>query len=51
LASSKRSEQSFLEVHTKRKLETEGDNLLLVDEPVWNIRPKTDYSGKTFYVA
>ena len=51
LASSKRSEKSFLEVHTKKKLETEGDNLLVVDEPVWNIRPSTDYSGKKFYVA
>jgi hypothetical protein len=51
LASSKRSEKSFLEVHTKKKLETEGDNLLVVDEPVWNIRPKTDYSGRIFYVA
>ena len=51
LASSKRSEKSFLEVHTKKKLETEGDNLLVVDEPVWNIRPKTDYSGQIFYVA
>lgn len=51
LASSKRSEKSFLEVHTKKKLQTEGDNLLLVDEPVWNVRPASDYSGKKFYVA
>lgn len=51
LASSKRSEKSFLETHTKKKLETEGENLLLVDEPVWNIRPASDYSGKRFYVA
>lgn len=51
LASSKRSEKSFLETHTKKKLETEGDNLLLVDEPVWNIRPASDYSGRRFYVA
>ena len=51
LASSKRSEKSFLESHIKKKLETEGDNLLLVDEPVWNIRPSTDYSGRKFYVA
>lgn len=51
LASSKRSEKSFLEVHTKKKLESEGDNLLLVDEPVWNVRPAEEYSGKKFYVA
>lgn len=51
LASSKRSDKSFLEVHTKKKIETEGENLLLVDEPVWNIRPASDYSGRRFYVA
>lgn len=51
LASSKRSEKSFLEVHTKKKMETEGENLLVVDEPVWNVRPSSEYSGKKFNVA
>lgn len=51
LASSKRSEKSFLEVHMKKKLETESENTFIVDEPVWNIRPASEYSGKRFYVA
>ena len=51
LASSKRSEKSFLEVHIKKKVETDKENLFLVDEPVWNIRPASEYSGKKFYVA
>ena len=34
LASSKRSEKSFLEEHTKKKLESEGENIIVVDEPV-----------------
>ena len=51
LASSKRSEKSFLETHTKKKIETEKDNLLLVDEAVWNVHPASDYSGQKFKVA
>lgn len=51
LASSKRSEKSFLETHMKKKAETEGDSTLIVDEPVWNIRPKSEYSGLTFKLA
>lgn len=51
LASSKRSEKSFLETHMKKKLETEGENTLIVDEPVWNIRPPSEYSGEKFKVA
>lgn len=51
LASSKRSEKSFLEEHMKRKLETENENTLICDEPVWNVRPPSEYSGKRFYVG
>lgn len=51
LASSKRSEKSFLEVHTKKKMETDKENLLVVDEPVWNVRPSSEYSGVRFSVA
>lgn len=51
LASSKRSDKSFLEVHMKKKAETESENTLIVDEPVWNVRPSSEYSGKVFYVA
>lgn len=51
LASSKRSEKSFLETHLKKKLQTEKENTFIVDEPVWNIRPASEYSGKRFKVA
>lgn len=51
LASSKRSEKSFLEEHMKKKMETDHENTLIVDEPVWNIRPASEYSGERFYVA
>lgn len=51
LASSKRSEKSFLEEHMKKKALSEGDNTLIVDEAVWNIKPKGTYSNKSFYVA
>lgn len=51
LASSKRSEKSFLETWMKKKLETDGDNLFLVDEAIWNVKPEGTYSGKTFRVA
>lgn len=51
LASSKRSEKSFLEEHMKKKLADEDASVLIVDEPVWNVKPKNTYSGKTFKVA
>lgn len=51
LASSKRSEKSFLETHTKKKAESEGNNIIVVDEPVWNVRPSSNYSGKRFKVG
>jgi hypothetical protein len=51
LASSKRSEKSFLEEHMKRKLKSEQENVMIVDEPVWVVKPKGTYSDKTFKVA
>ena len=51
LASSKRSEKSFLEVHMKKKLETEKENVLIVDKAVWDIKPPETYSGERFNVA
>ncbi|MBO7734845.1 MAG: hypothetical protein J6S67_19955 [Methanobrevibacter sp.] len=51
LASSKRSEKSFLEVHMRKKLETEKENVLIVDKAVWDIKPPETYSGKRFNVA
>ena len=51
LASSKRSEKSFLEEHMKKKLKSEGTNVIIVDEAVWKVKPPGTYSSKTFYVG
>ena len=51
LASSKRSDKSFLETHMRMSLENDPDNLIIVDEPTWNIRPASEYSGRKFNVA
>lgn len=51
LGSSKRSEKSFLETHMKKKLETEKENVLIIDEPVWNVKPPETYCGERFNVA
>jgi len=51
LASSKRSDKSFLEEHMRKKLEDEQEEALIVDEPVWNVKPPETYSGKKFKVA
>ena len=52
LASSKRSEKSFLEEHMKKKLQEEGESdALIVDEAVWDIKPADTYSGLRFPVA
>lgn len=51
LASSKRSEKSFLEEHMKQKLKSEKENVLIVDEAVWDVKPKGTYSNKKFRIA
>ena len=51
LASSKRSEKSFLEEHMKKKLKSEQENVMIVDEAVWVVKPKGTYDEKTFKVA
>lgn len=51
LASSKRSEKSFLEEHMKKKLEIEKENVLIVDKAVWDIKPAESYSGNRFNIA
>ena len=51
LASSKRSEQSFLETHMKQKMESDPEGTLIIDEPTWNVRPSSEFSGKRFNVA
>ena len=35
----------------KKKLESEKENVIIVDEPVWNIKPASSYSGRRFNVA
>lgn len=51
LASSKRSEKSFLEEHIKIKLDSEPGNVMVVDEPVWKVRPAIEFSKETFKLA
>lgn len=51
VASSKRSEQSFMEEYIKTLSATEGHTTLVIDKPVWEVKPKGTYSEKKFYVA
>ena len=51
LASSKRSEKSFLEEHMKKKLADEDASVMIIDKAVWDVKPPETYSGKRFYVA
>lgn len=51
LASSKKSEKSFLETHMKKKIDEEDETSMIIDEPVWNVKPPETYSGKKFYVG
>lgn len=51
LASSKRSDKSFLEEHMKKKLESEKENVYISDGSVWEVKPKGTYSEETFRLA
>lgn len=51
VASSKRSEQSFMEEYIRTLSKTEGNNVFVVDKPVWEIKPKGTYSEQIFYVG
>lgn len=51
LASSRRSEKSFLEEHMKKKLKSEKDNVYISDGAVWEVKPKGTYSDKKFKIA
>lgn len=51
VASSKRSEQSFMESYIRLLSETQGEKTLVVDEPVWEVKPKGTYSDKYFYIG
>lgn len=50
IASSKNSDQSFLDSYIELKKTTESKNTLIIDEPQWVIRNDKD-SPKSFYVA
>lgn len=50
LASSKRTEQSFLETYIENKKKNESKTTLIIDEPQWVIRDDKD-SPEKFYVA
>lgn len=51
LASSKRSDKSFLEEHMKKKLKSEKGNVYISDGPVWEVKPPETYSLPHFRVA
>lgn len=49
VASSKRSEQSFMETYIRDL--SQDENVKIVDKPVWEVKPKGTYSDKMFYVG
>jgi hypothetical protein len=51
VASSKRSEQSFMEEYIKTLSKTNPEKTLVVDKPVWEVKPKGTYSDEIFYVG
>ena len=51
IGSSKRSEQSFMEEYIKVISKNEGNRALVVDKPVWEVKPKGTYSDEIFYVG
>ena len=50
IASSKDTEQSFLEAYIENKIKNEAKNTLIVDEPQWVVDSRKD-SPEKFYVA
>lgn len=51
LASSKRSDKSFLEDYMKKKVASEKDNVYISDGPVWECHPESEYKKERFYVG
>ena len=51
VASSKRSEQSFMEEYIKTLSKTSAGSTLVIDKPVWEVKPKGTYSDEIFYVG
>lgn len=51
VASSKRSEQSFMESYIRTLSETQSKNTYVVDEPVWKVKPQGTYHKETFFIG
>lgn len=51
VASSKRSEQSFMEEYIKTLSKSSPETTMIVDKPVWEVKPKGTYSDQIFYVG
>lgn len=51
VASSKRSEQSFMEEYIKTLSKTSAGNTLVIDKPVWEVKPKGTYSDEIFFIG
>jgi len=51
VASSKRSEQSFMETYIRDLSAIDGQNVYVVDKPVWEVKPQGTYSKETFKVG
>lgn len=49
MISSKKSENDFLEQYAEKQ--KDNPTTYIVDEPLWNIKPASNYSGKKFKVA
>lgn len=51
VASSKKSDQAFMESYIRELSQDEGDNVKVIDKPVWEVKPKGTYSDKTFLIG
>lgn len=51
VASSKRSEQSFMEAYIRLLSKEENQQVYVIDKPVWEVKPKGTYSEDFFYVG
>lgn len=51
VASSKKSEQSFMESYIRQLKETQSSNTYVVDEPVWAVKPEGTYNKETFFIG
>lgn len=49
VASSKRSDQSFMEEYIKTLEKREGGKTLIIDRAVWEVKPKGTFKEETFF--